>query len=89
MAEMMSKKQVSYFVVLVVTMILMANYFVTCENINSRDVGSHHHDHYSDGINMKEGHEFSPHYHHNDNRKMEAAGVIRPNIKGCTWDSYK
>ncbi|KAF3443057.1 hypothetical protein FNV43_RR16978 [Rhamnella rubrinervis] len=84
MTEMMSKKQVRNFVVVFVAMVLMANYFVCCENTNIGDIGSdhHHHDHHKDGINVKEGHDLAPHHHHDGNRKMEADGVIRPNY-GC------
>ena len=91
MDEMVSKKQVSNLVVLVVAMVLMANYFVSCENTNIGDVGSdHHHDHHNDGNTVKETHDLAP--HHNGNRKMEAGGVIDPDTtttvcsgEPCIW----
>ncbi|KAF3430989.1 hypothetical protein FNV43_RR25719 [Rhamnella rubrinervis] len=83
---MMSKKQISNLVVLVVAIILMFNYFVSCENTNIGDFGSDHdRRHHNDGIDIKEGHDLAPPPRDNGCRKMEAGGVIRPN-SGCTWE---
>ncbi|KAF3430986.1 hypothetical protein FNV43_RR25716 [Rhamnella rubrinervis] len=84
--EMMSKKQISNLVALAVAIILMSDYFVSCENTNIGDFGSdHHRRHHNDGMNVKEGHDLAPAHHHNGSRKMEAGGVIRPN-SGCPWE---
>ena len=77
MDEMVSKKQVSNLVVLVVAMVLMANYFVSCENTNIEDVESNHHDHHFDGNNVKESHDLVYH-HHNGHKIMEVGGVVAP-----------
>ena len=70
MAQMMSKKQVSNLVVLVVAMVLMANYFVSCENTNIGDVES---DHHIDGNNTKASHDLA--HHHHTGQKMKVDGV--------------
>ncbi|KAF3432517.1 hypothetical protein FNV43_RR27257 [Rhamnella rubrinervis] len=73
MPEMMTKKWVSNLVVLVVAMILMANYFVSCGKTNIGDVGSddYHHDYHNDGNNVKESHDLIPHHHHNDGHDVK------------------
>ncbi|KAF3448070.1 hypothetical protein FNV43_RR08778 [Rhamnella rubrinervis] len=80
---MTSWKQVSHLVVLVVAVVLMANYFVSCKGTNIGDIGSNHP---IDGNNAMESHNLTSRHRHNDNRKMEAGGVISPNDVGYCGD---
>ncbi|KAF3432516.1 hypothetical protein FNV43_RR27256 [Rhamnella rubrinervis] len=86
MPEMMSKKGVSNLVVLVVAIILMANYFVSCEKTNIGDIGSghyHYHDYDNDGNNAKDSHDLTPPHHHSDGSNVKESHDIRKMKDGC------
>ncbi|KAF3447914.1 hypothetical protein FNV43_RR08621 [Rhamnella rubrinervis] len=84
MVEMVSKKQMSNLMVLVVTMVLMTNHFVNCEIMNIGDDGSddHHYHDRDDGNNVTESHDLT---------KMEVGGAngsyyVQSEIQNCLRD---